>query len=119
MEMQTRHIGDVFVIVPRGSFCGTEPADMILSQARQALRAGHRRLLIEFSHVTLVDPCVLNALFVAHSECAAAGCRLKLFGLARSVCSRFPWPGMNPLEGDIHETEREAMASFEGRSESS
>ena len=77
----------------------------------QLLSAGHRKMLLDFSHVTYVDSATIGCLMDLYRQVSSAGGHLKLSGVQKRVETMLTMTGaQNFLE--MHPDEPTAIKSF-------
>lgn len=77
----------------------------------QLLNAGHRKMLLDFTHVTYVDSATIGCLMDLYRQTTAAGGTLKLLGVQKRVETMLTMTGAhNFLE--MHADEAAAVGSF-------
>lgn len=110
MDAEVRAADGITVIAPQG------PLDVAAALELRDLLEGPvggrgNRVLLDLTHVTLVDSSGVGVLVAAHRQAEAAGATLALAGAVRTVGRVFEMTRTNKLLR-IHETVDEGLASF-------
>jgi anti-sigma B factor antagonist len=115
VTISTSVVGTVTVIRLRGALGAAEGGDSGLRPAiRKAVDSGARAMVINLQDVSAIDSSGIADLASAHMTLTSSGGRLKLSNLSQKIRDIFVITRLNGVF-DTHETEDDAIASFELR----
>ena len=112
MRMDVHEVADVVVIAVAGEVSVNKGGEVALGdKVRSLVHEGHRKLVIDLTHVSYMDSAGLGQLVQAHSTCARLGASLRLSGLTARMKDLLTITKLL-LVFDTYPVEAEAIASF-------
>lgn len=113
MSLKVRIDGATAILTPRGMLLSGQDTDELEQKIVELDASGNRRLLINLSETSYMSSTGLGVLLLARAKYLKRGARVKLCGVGGPTRQLFDLVKM-PLvyEGDLHETEEEALAGF-------
>lgn len=110
LAVETRDIGDVSLIYPRG-FINAHTVRLFESEIQRALAAGRFKLVVSCQGLAYIASAGLGAIMGAIEEVRENGGDIRVAELNESVRNIFEILGFNHLY-KIYPTEMEAISSF-------
>ena len=111
MHITIRQETDITVIQVAGKMVVGEAGTNVWERVREALDAGHRKIVLSLAEVTRLDSSGVGELVAAHTSAGRKGGRLKLAGLSPKLAEILQ---ITQLLGLIesYEYEADAVTSF-------
>ncbi len=99
------------LIEPSGSFVGGDETDNLRRAITDFAGRDYSKLLIDLSSVTYMNSTAIGVLVSGLATYSKKGWQLKLCGVNKNIDSIFVITKLS-LAFDVHETRKEAVASF-------
>ncbi len=111
MGVTVRQEADITVIEVTGKMVVGEEGTNVWEAVREALEAGHWKIVLSLAGVTHLDSSGVGELVAAHTSAVRKGGRLKLAGLSPTLAEILQ---ITQLQGlvEIYEYEADAVTSF-------
>lgn len=113
MSLKVRVDQGTTILTPRGMLLRGQDTDELEQKIVALDAAGSQRLLINLSESTYMSSMGLGVLLLARAKYLKRGARVKICAVEGTILQLFDLVRMPVVyEGDLHETEEEALASF-------
>lgn len=114
MILKLRMDGSTAILTPHGMLLSGADADDLEQRIVELDEAGNPRLLINLSETTYMSSTGLGVLLFARARYLKRGARVKICAVEGPIRQVFNLVRMPVVFGeDLHETEEEALASFQ------
>jgi anti-sigma B factor antagonist len=110
-KLSTRQVDGVTIVDVSGTITLGEGASGIRDTIRDLITQGHKKILLNLSHVSYIDSSGIGELVAAYTSAASHGGTLKLLGLTKRVEDILQITKLYTVF-DIHEDEAHAIKSF-------
>jgi anti-anti-sigma factor len=113
VSLKVRIDGATTILTPRGMLLSGQDTDELEQKIVELDASGNRRLLINLSETTYMSSVGLGVLLLARAKYLKRGAQVKLCGVSGAIRQLFDLVKMPMVyEGDLHETEEDALAGF-------
>jgi anti-sigma B factor antagonist len=113
LDLQTRAINDVTVLLCRGCFTYRDEATAFSKKIAELLPHA-RQIVVDCTDLEVIDSAGLGELVVVHMWIRASGCSLKLAGLNPRIQHTLELTNLLSVF-DVHPTLDDALHSFQGK----
>lgn len=114
MSLDVRKVDGVFILTPHGMLLGGKETHELQEKIKELDGAGNEKLLINLGKTTFMSSMGLSVLFRAHASYVTRGARVKICLVDRKIKQVFVLVKLTLVYGDdLHETEKEAVDSFQ------
>ena len=111
MKIQERKANDVFILAPQGKVTLGDGDQELGEAVRQALEDGHRKILIDFTKVTVLDSSGLGELVGCFTSIKNRQGELRICGLNSRIFNLMQMTSLHSVF-EVRDTEAEALAGF-------
>ncbi|HLO68238.1 MAG TPA: STAS domain-containing protein [Holophaga sp.] len=111
MKITNRDVNDVHILAPEGKITLGDGDQELGEAVRQALEEGHRKVLIDFSKVSVLDSSGLGELVGCYTSIRNRQGRLRIFGLNSRIFNLMQMTSLHSVF-EVMDTEAEALAGF-------
>jgi anti-anti-sigma factor len=111
MVINERHNGDVLVLAPEGKITLGNGDQELGEAVRQALEKGARKILIDFTKVSVLDSSGLGELVGCYTSIKSRQGDLRICGLNSRIFNLMQMTSLHSVF-EVRDTEAEAMAGF-------
>lgn len=87
MAVKGKIVQDVAVVTVKGKMMGGRETDEVHEKVKSLLTEGHKKLVIDLSHVKWMNSKGLGMLMATYTSCQNAGAKLKIAGAVEKVNS--------------------------------
>jgi anti-sigma B factor antagonist len=113
MKITTRDAGDVRILDISGKITLGEGTAALRNEVRNALKDGHKKILLNLSDVAYVDSSGIGELVSCYTTTVNQGGQLKLLNLTKKLQELLAITKLLTVFGHTYTDEREAVASFQ------
>ena len=111
MKIQERDVKDVHILAPEGKVTLGDGDQELGEAVRQALEKGSRKILINFTKVTVLDSSGLGELVGCYTSIKNRKGELRICGLNSRIFNLMQMTSLHSVF-EVRDTEAEALAGF-------
>ena len=111
MKIQERDAKDVHILAPEGKVTLGDGDQELGEAVRQALEQGHRKILIDFTKVSVLDSSGLGELVGCYTSIKNRKGELRICGLNSRIFNLMQMTSLHSVF-EVKDTEAEALAGF-------